>query len=135
MWRTQRLFEREWDKALGRVGMTRAEVALLSLMAQAPGLSGSELARRTHLSIPGVAASLVRMEERGWVSRKPHRAHRRLLEVFLAARGKRKLQVAQRALRAVDARATRALGIGTRASLQAALLRMSRALEPDTDAR
>jgi DNA-binding MarR family transcriptional regulator len=128
LWRAQRLFERSWDEALEKAGMTRAQVALLTLLDEAPGLSGSELARRAHLSVPGVAASLVQMETRGWVRRRPHRAHRRLMEVFLAPAGKRRLQHAQRALRAVDARALHGMGAAERAALKVALARVGSAL-------
>lgn len=128
LWRAGRLYERGWDEALARVGMTRSQAALLSLLEQEPGLSGSELARRAHLSIPGVAASLAQMEEKGWVRRKPHRSHRRLLEVFLSAQGKRRLGRARQALRSVDGVATRGLSAPARAALKAALNHLSERL-------
>ena len=130
LWSAQRLYERGWDEALSRVGVTRAEVAVLFRLGQSPGLSGSELARRTHLSVPGVAAMLARMGERGWVRRKEHPSHRRLLEVFLTPAGKRRLLRARQALRAVDARALKGMKSPQRAALQRALAHVVELLGP-----
>ncbi|MBM4378263.1 MAG: MarR family transcriptional regulator [Deltaproteobacteria bacterium] len=124
VWRAQRLFERAGDEALSRAGLTRSQVVLLSLLQQAPGLSGSELARRAHLSVPGVAASLVQMERRGWVRRRPHPVHLRLLEVFLTPEGSRRLARAQKALRSVDGLATRGMSARQRDALKRALAQL-----------
>lgn len=134
-WRAQRLFERSRDEALSRTGTTRSQVVLLSLLKQAPGLSGSELARRGHLSVPGVAASLVQMERRGWVRRRPHPAHLRLLEVFLTPEGGRRLARAQEALRSVDGLATRGMSVRQRDALKRALAQLLDGLERGTAGR
>lgn len=128
LWRAQRLFERAGDEALARVGLTRSQVVLLDVLRQAPGLSGSELARRANLSVPGVAASLVQLERRGWVRRRPHPAHLRLLEVFVTPEGSRRLARAQKALRTVEAKGMKRMSPSQRAALKAALGRLSESL-------
>ena len=99
-WRTLRAAT---DGALHPHGLTAAQYAVLSVLAQEPGASGADLARAcntTPQAMNGVVSTLGRA---GLVERRPHPSHGRILQVTLTDEGERRLAAATPAARELEA--------------------------------
>lgn len=69
-------------------GVSTAQIGVLRQLANQPGLSGAELARRLLISPQGVQLALTALERRGLVERKQDPQHGRILQVFLTEEGR-----------------------------------------------
>ena len=69
-------------------GVSTAQIGVLRQLANEPGLSGAELARRLLISPQGVQLALTALERRGLVERKPDPAHARILRSHLTDKGR-----------------------------------------------
>lgn len=76
------------NDAISVHGVTTAQIGLLRQLADEPGLSGAELARRLLISPQGVQLALTALERRGLVERKQDPAHRRILQAYLTDEGR-----------------------------------------------
>jgi DNA-binding MarR family transcriptional regulator len=70
-----------------KLGLSRAQVALLGSVVQAPGCSLQELADRLALSPPTVSVSIRRLEEAGLVTRCPNPEDKRAWQFHLTDAG------------------------------------------------
>ena len=102
-----RSFSREAAKALETLGMELFEYDALSALRRqgAPfALSATELARETDLSSGAMTNRIDRLEEQGWVERRPDESDRRSVIVRLTRAGKHAIDEAIRVrLDAADA--------------------------------
>lgn len=90
------------DEVLRPLDLTVAQYACLELLGQHPGLSNSELARRAFVARQSMNAVVLRLQERGLLTR-PERASRgRALPTELTSTGQATLRVASVAARAVE---------------------------------
>lgn len=69
-------------------GVSTAQIGVLRQLANEPGLSGAELARRLLISPQGVQLALTALEKRGLVERKQDPEHGRIRQVFLTGEGR-----------------------------------------------
>lgn len=76
------------NDAVSGHGVSTAQIGVLRQLANEPGLSGAELARRLLITPQGVQLALKALEERGLVQRKPDPQHARILQAFLTERGR-----------------------------------------------
>jgi len=76
------------NDAIAGHGVTTAQLGLLRQLANEPGLSGAELARRLLISPQGVQLALTALERRGLVERKQDPAHGRILQAYLTDEGR-----------------------------------------------
>ncbi|MCG5434227.1 MarR family transcriptional regulator [Mycobacterium sp. MYCO198283] len=76
------------NDAVSGHGVTTAQIGLLRQLANEPGLSGAELARRLLISPQGVQLALTSLERRGLVERKRDPQHGRILQTFLTDEGR-----------------------------------------------
>lgn len=76
------------NDAIAVHGVTTAQIGLLRQLADEPGLSGAELARRLLITPQGVQLALTALERRGLVERKQDPAHRRILQAYLTDEGR-----------------------------------------------
>ena len=74
--------------ALGDFGATLPQYAVLTALAEEPGLSNADLARRTFVTPQTMNQVLRELEQRGWVSRHPHPGHGRILQAELTDGGR-----------------------------------------------
>ena len=88
--------------ALREHGATLSEYAVLTALAEEPGLSNADLARRTFVTPQTMNQVLRELEQRGWVSRHPHPGHGRILQAELTDGGRRTLTACHRAVDAVE---------------------------------
>lgn len=75
------------NDAISSHGVTTAQTGLMRQLANEPGLSGAELARRLLISPQGVQLALTALERRGLVERKQDPQHGRILRAYLTDRG------------------------------------------------
>ena len=76
------------NDAVSEHGVSTAQIGMLRQLANEPGLSGAELARRLLISPQGVQLALNALEQRGLVERKQDPQHGRILQAFLTDQGR-----------------------------------------------
>ena len=69
-------------------GVTAAQIGLMRQLANEPGLSGAELARRLLITPQGAQLALAALESRGLVERKQDPQHGRILQAYLTDDGR-----------------------------------------------
>ena len=95
-------FRAAMDSALRPHGVTAPQYAVLSVLAQDPGLSGADLARACGTTAQAMNGVLATLEREGLVERRPHPTHGRILQVHLTTEGRRRLDGAHPAVRGVE---------------------------------
>jgi DNA-binding MarR family transcriptional regulator len=90
------------DAVLRPLGMTITQYACLELLAQRPGLSNSDLARGAFVTRQAMNVLLQTLERDGLVSRPAHPPIGRILPTELTPAGRRQLQQASAAVKAVE---------------------------------
>lgn len=76
------------NEAVSGHGVSTAQIGVLRQLANEPGLSGAELARRLLISPQGVQLALTALERRGLVERKQDPQHGRILQAYLTGEGR-----------------------------------------------
>lgn len=76
------------NDAISSHGVTTAQIGLMRQLANEPGLSGAELARRLLISPQGVQLALTALERRKLVERKQDPQHGRILQTYLTDQGR-----------------------------------------------
>ena len=111
--------------ALGPVlrerGATVAQYAVLTVLAEEPGLSNAELARRAFLTPQSMNETLRSLEEKRWVTRRPLPGHGRIRQARLTKDGREALRACDEAAGAVEDQMLSELGPAHRQQLTAAL--------------
>ncbi|WP_062132561.1 MarR family winged helix-turn-helix transcriptional regulator [Demequina aestuarii] len=92
------------EEVLKPLGMTVTHYACLELLAQRPGLSNSELARRAFVTRQSMNVLLQALERQGQVSRPAEASVGRVLPARLTPHGRRSLDRATAAVRGVERR-------------------------------
>ena len=76
------------NDAISSHGVSTAQIGVLRQLANEPGLSGAELARRLLISPQGVQLALTALARRGLVERKQDPQHARILQAYLTDEGR-----------------------------------------------
>jgi DNA-binding MarR family transcriptional regulator len=116
--------------ALNEFGATVPEYAVLTALADEPGMSNADLARRAYVTPQTMNQVLRELERRGWVSRHPHPEHGRILQAELTGDGDQVLGACHQAVGAVEERMLAGLGPAGRGQLVAALQSCIAGLSP-----
>jgi len=77
------------NDAVSQHGVSTAQIGILRQLANEPGLSGAELARRLLITPQGVQLALKELERRGLVERKQDPQHARILQAYLTDHGRK----------------------------------------------
>jgi MarR family transcriptional regulator, transcriptional regulator for hemolysin len=86
---TARLFSKRFDqKARRAIGLTRAQCVVLFRLAMQEGLNQARLAELMEMEPISLARLLDRMEQAGWVERRPDPADRRARLLYRTAKAK-----------------------------------------------
>jgi DNA-binding MarR family transcriptional regulator len=96
-------FARAMDEALSPHGLSPAQYAAMSVLAQDPGASGADLARASNTTPQAMNAVLATLEREGLVERHAHPTHGRILQIDLTRKGRRRLDQADPAVRRLEA--------------------------------
>ena len=76
------------NDAMSVHGVSTSQIGVLRQLANEPGLSGAELARRLLISPQGVQLALTSLERRGLVERKQDPQHGRIMQAYLTGEGR-----------------------------------------------
>lgn len=118
------------NAALRPLGLTVPQYAALFLLAEQPGLSGAELARRALVTPQTMSTVLANLERKGLIERSTHPIHTRIVEIRLTRPGAEVLSAADDAAIRVEAAIDDVLR-SDRASLHQLLARAIQALDDD----
>jgi DNA-binding MarR family transcriptional regulator len=95
-------FSTAMEAGLRAHGLTGAQYAALSVLRRQPGLSGADLGRACNTTPQAMNGVLGTLERERLVARTAHPTHGRILQVNLTAEGRRRLDRATPAVRAVE---------------------------------
>lgn len=104
MKRAQHALRLEMDDALRELELTTPQYAALSVLAEGPGMSGAEVARRCFVTPQTMNGVLVKLEGAGLVSRRAHPEHGRVLQAYPTQEGKRLVARAHRLVLEIEER-------------------------------
>ena len=90
------------DAALRQHGLTGARFAVLTVLAQDPGLSGADLGRACNTTPQAMNELVATLERDGLVERVPHPTHGRILQVRLTSEGEQRLKAATPTVRSLE---------------------------------
>jgi DNA-binding MarR family transcriptional regulator len=119
--RAQAAMHAELSAALRQHGVTVAQYAVLTVLDEEPGLSNADLARRAFVTPQTMNQVLRELEERRWVTRRPHPDHGRIRQADLTADGRAVLRTCHQASGAIEERMLAPLSTQDRRQLDAAL--------------
>ncbi len=98
-----RLMRTAFDRRVRRLGLTRSQWLVINRLTRRPGATQSELAEMLEVEKATAARMVDRMEKKGWVTRRPDAADRRVNRLHLSAEADLlQVQLAQIADRVVD---------------------------------
>ncbi|MGW0519906.1 MarR family winged helix-turn-helix transcriptional regulator [Crossiella sp. NPDC003009] len=110
------------------VGLTVAQYAALLVLAEQPGISAAELARRCRVTPQTMTTILRNLESAGLIERAPHELHRNVLETRLTEAGRTTFEQADKRASAVERRLSAEFTAKERDTLRALLARCSAVL-------
>lgn len=84
-----RLMRTVFDRRVRDLGLTRAQWLALTRLDRRPGVSQSELADMMEIEKAPAGRIVDRLEEKGWVERRPEPTDRRVNRIYLTERGQR----------------------------------------------
>ncbi|GAB3369994.1 MarR family winged helix-turn-helix transcriptional regulator [Amycolatopsis echigonensis] len=116
------------EEVLRPLGMTVTHYSCLELLAQRPGLSNSELARGAFVTRQSMNVLLQALERDGYVTRPAEAPVGKALPTRLTPRGRRSLEKASAAVRAVEVRMLSGLTEAEQADAFRILRSMARSL-------
>ena len=120
------------ETVLRPLGMTVTHYSCLELLAQRPGLSNSELARRAFVTRQSMNVLLQTLERDGYVTRPAEAPVGKILPTRLTPRGRRSLAKASTAVRSVEVRMLRLLTEAEQSDAFTILHRVIQSLRDDS---
>ena len=87
LWRAQNAVHRTVQAALDELGVTVTQLGLAVHLDQLGPLSAADLSRGFHIAPQSVGTALSRLEKIGWVERRAHPVHGRVVLYELSAKG------------------------------------------------
>jgi DNA-binding MarR family transcriptional regulator len=94
---------------------------VLAVLDEQPGLSNADLARQAFVTPQSMNQVLRELEEKDWVTRRPHPGHGRIRPAGLTRDGRTVLRACQRAASAIEEQMLAGLSRADRERLAAAL--------------
>lgn len=130
IWQTAHLIGRGIDDALEEFRLTPAQFGAVVHIGREPGISAAELSRRINVTPQSVQTALLPLLKRGWVQRRPHPVHGRVLGNYLTPKGTAAAQQAGDAVTAFDEQLLSALSAHEQAQLKTLVARLLLTLNP-----
>ena len=100
--RLQQALRARMDAVLAPHGLTMPQYAVLSLLAEQPGISNAELARRSFVTPPTMIRIVTTLEANGLLTRVEHPPEGRARVAQLSAEGQRRLRAAAQDVHTVE---------------------------------
>lgn len=129
--RVQHQLRLRLDKRLDSVALTLPQYAALTALEEDEPLSGAELARRCFVTPQTMHPILAKLEEDGFVERRDHPGHGRVLLTVVTDEGRSRLTDGHRVVRSVEAEMIRGMDDEAVAELARGLRRCLENLERD----
>ena len=107
--------------ALREHGATVAHYGVLAILDEQPGLPNADLARRTFVTPQSMNQILRELEDKVWVTRRPHPGHGRIRQAGLTRDGRTVLRACRQATGAIKEQMLAGLSAADRERLVAAL--------------
>lgn len=126
--RAQSALNTSMSAALAGHGATLSQYAVLVALAEEPGLSNADLARRAFVTPQAMNQVLRELEHEQWVVRRPHPGHRRVLQAELTVDGQRVLRGCDAAVVEVQTRMLGGLPVAEQRQLARSLRTCAEAL-------
>jgi DNA-binding MarR family transcriptional regulator len=121
---TARLMRVNYDRRMGELGLTRSQWWVLTHLYFNEGISQTELSAILDVERATLGRLLDRLEDKGWVERRPDTADRRLKRVFLTGEVEELLRTMRALASELRADALRGLGEAEQKQLVESLLRI-----------
>lgn len=96
-------FRGAMELALQAQGLTAAQYTAMTVLARDPGMSGADLARACNTTPQATNGVLATLERQGLVERHAHPTHGRILQAELTDEGRRRVELANPAVRQLEA--------------------------------
>ena len=120
------------DDALRPHGLSPPQYGVLSVLARDPGASGADLARACTTTPQAMNGVLATLERGGLIERHPHPTHGRILQATLTSDGRRRLEAANPAVRALEAAIEQGLTAEETAAVRSWLVSSAKRMEQIT---
>jgi DNA-binding MarR family transcriptional regulator len=126
--RLDRVLRRRLAAAVEPTGLSLPAYVALSVLRSHDGLSNAQLARRSLVTPQSMSEAITQLVERGYVRRRAHPEHGRVIRTELTAAGRRALERCDRAVDEVEREMLDGLAAAEVARLRGTLERCDRAL-------
>ncbi len=130
VWHAENALSYALDEAFRPLGTSVAQCSVLFQLDQHGSLSAADLSRLIHVTPQGIASTVRRLEEAGWIDRRPHAVHGRIVLLALTEKGRRVLQDAIAIAEQLEAIVTQDISTSDRAALIRALDQMQARIVP-----
>jgi DNA-binding MarR family transcriptional regulator len=124
LWRAQNAVHRSVQAALDELGVTATQLGLAVHLEELGPLSAADLSRGFHIAPQSVGTALSRLEKMGWVERRAHPVHGRVVLYELSDKGTDGAAQGRARMAAVNEQITRVLSRGELDDLIASLRRV-----------
>lgn len=128
--RAQVVLNAHMTRALHEHGVTLTQFAVLTALADEPGQSNADLARRAFITPQSMNETLRDLEQRAWITRSRHPTHGRILRIELTDEGRTTLRDCDAAVTVIEQQMLAGLDAGRRRELAVALRACIDALNP-----
>jgi DNA-binding MarR family transcriptional regulator len=135
MKRIQVHFRSQMDEKLRPQGVTTAQLQVLKVVRDEPGVSGAQLARACYVTPQSAQTLLTGLEEDGWIVRSRDRGNDRILAVRLTPDGEKLLLTAEKAAKVIEGKLWRGVAESSIEALNGVLEQCLANLEPKPDGR
>jgi DNA-binding MarR family transcriptional regulator len=126
-------FRSQMDEKLRPQGVTTAQLQVLKVVRDEPGVSGAQLARSCYVTPQSAQSLLTGLEEDGWIVRSKDRGNDRILAVRLTPDGKKLLLTAEKAAKVIEGKLWRGIAESSIDALNGVLEQCLANLEPKPD--
>jgi DNA-binding MarR family transcriptional regulator len=97
-------FRSQMDEQLRPEGVTTAQLQVLKVIREEPGLSGAQLARTCYITPQSAQALLTGLENDGWIVRSKGQGNDKILAARLTSAGEELLQTAETMVKEIQKR-------------------------------
>jgi len=130
VWHAENALSYALDDALRPLGTSVAQCSVLFHLDLHGSLSAADLSRLIHVTPQGIASTVRRLAEAGWIDRRPHPVHGRVVLLTLTENGQRVLRDAIGIAEELEALVTQDISASNRATLIKALDQMQARIVP-----
>ncbi|GCD94381.1 MarR family winged helix-turn-helix transcriptional regulator [Embleya hyalina] len=110
LWRAQQSVQRLLNERLEGIGVSINQLGLAGRLDENGALSAADLARAHHITPQSVTTAMLALERVGWIVRRPHPVHKRVVLLELTELGSAGVAEGRRVVKDVDGMISRTIG-------------------------